>query len=321
MASASRRSFRHYNLVLPVLTSLLLSLLLCSAVQAERWGLVTIQSTHGYGSVIPIQPGTVQFLQSRRPGSVYVADDTNNSRVTSVLNGLRDGDVLVINTHSNAHVFGAGSRAVEWRQFYGFWNVANPPRLSAVIVHGCIFDKDANGNHIPATDTQIDALRRSLNAQSIISYNTTIHALVGRQALHQLIVDILNGNRIAPLIQGANLRFLVDGTVDRQNATLQTLVQSSGGDGQGTMQTANIAGTWNSSIAFKYEITQTGNAFSWNVITPKNEQGRGTIQGASLTASWSGNNGSGTATGKVAKTGPDGRALRIEWSNGVIFFR
>jgi len=253
---------------------------------------------------------------------VYVADDTNNSRVSSVLNGLGAGDVLVINTHSNARQFGVGNTADEWSRFYSYWNVRNPPRLSAVIIHGCIFNPNPNGNPSPATDAQIEAIRRSLNAQAIISYNTSIHPLVGRQVLHQLIVDILNGNRVASLIQGANLRFLVDGAIDRQNVTLQTLVQAAGGDTPTVaVQAANIAGTWNSSINFKYEITQTGNTFGWNVITPKNEQGQGTIQGRNVTASWSGNNGSGTAKGTVTQVGPDGRGLRIEWSNGVSFFR
>ena len=83
----------------------------------------------------------------------------------------------------------------------------------------------------------------------------------------------------------------------------------------------SIEGTWNSSIGFQYNIMQSGNTFTWNVTTPISEQGKGTISGNSINASWSGANGSGSASGRIAGTDSSNRAKRIEWSNGVVFFR
>lgn len=83
----------------------------------------------------------------------------------------------------------------------------------------------------------------------------------------------------------------------------------------------SLEGRWNSSIGFQYDITQSGTTFTWNVITPVREQGRGTLSGNGVTASWSGDNGSGNASGRITETDAQGRAKRIEWSNGVAFFR
>jgi hypothetical protein len=90
-----------------------------------------------------------------------------------------------------------------------------------------------------------------------------------------------------------------------------------------TRETAALSldGRWNSSIGFQYDITQSGKNFTWNVITPVREQGRGTLSGNNVTASWSGDNGSGSAEGRITESDSQGRAQRIEWSNGVVFFR
>jgi len=83
----------------------------------------------------------------------------------------------------------------------------------------------------------------------------------------------------------------------------------------------SIEGMWNSSIGFQYNITQNGNAFTWSVTKPISEQGKGTISDNNLNASWSGTNGSGNATGRITGKDSTNRATRIEWNNGVAFFR
>jgi hypothetical protein len=88
-----------------------------------------------------------------------------------------------------------------------------------------------------------------------------------------------------------------------------------------TTAALSLEGRWNSSIGFQYDITQSGKSFTWNVITPVREQGRGTISGNGVSASWSGDNGSGNAEGRITESDSQGRAKRIEWSNGVVFFR
>jgi hypothetical protein len=83
----------------------------------------------------------------------------------------------------------------------------------------------------------------------------------------------------------------------------------------------SIEGIWGSSIGFQYKISQSGNNFTWNVMKPLREQGRGTISGNNINASWSGDNGSGSANGRIMGVDSLNRASRIEWSNGVVFSR
>jgi len=83
----------------------------------------------------------------------------------------------------------------------------------------------------------------------------------------------------------------------------------------------NIAGAWKSNIKFQYEITQNSNTFSWVVTSPIHEQGKGDLKGRKIRASWKGDNGSGIAEGTVVKVDSQNTATRIEWSNGVVFFR
>lgn len=83
----------------------------------------------------------------------------------------------------------------------------------------------------------------------------------------------------------------------------------------------SIEGAWDSSIGFQYQITQAGNTFTWEVLKPIREHGQGTISGHTINASWRGDNGSGSASGRIILTASKNRANRIEWSNGVIFSR
>jgi len=83
----------------------------------------------------------------------------------------------------------------------------------------------------------------------------------------------------------------------------------------------SIEGIWDSSIGFQYKITQSRNNFTWNVMKPIREEGRGTISGNNINASWSGNNGSGSTNGRIIGVDSQNRASRIEWNNGVVFFR
>ena len=84
-------------------------------------------------------------------------------------------------------------------------------------------------------------------------------------------------------------------------------------------QAPDISGTWKSSIGHMYEITQTGDAFTW-FVSSLNQRAEGTIDGNSVKASWRGLLRRDSATGKVILDA-EGRAVRIEWSNKVVFFR
>ncbi len=95
--------------------------------------------------------------------------------------------------------------------------------------------------------------------------------------------------------------------------------QAAAAGAQPRTPTPDISGTWQSSIGLVYEITQTGTTFSWHVASI-NQRAEGTIDGNSVKASWRGLLRRDSATGKVILDA-SGKAIRIEWSNGVIFRR
>jgi hypothetical protein len=77
----------------------------------------------------------------------------------------------------------------------------------------------------------------------------------------------------------------------------------------------SISGLWGSNIGASYRITQSGNSFRWVVGQgAQTETGNGNVNGYNVSASWSGANGSGSASGIIA-----GNLKAIEWNNGVIF--
>jgi len=84
--------------------------------------------------------------------------------------------------------------------------------------------------------------------------------------------------------------------------------------------TASIGGAWKSSIGLVYEIRQREEQFGWTAAN-SDEKGRGTCHGKEISAMWSGSAGSGTAKGVITEVDNSGKAMRIEWDNGVIFFR
>ena len=88
----------------------------------------------------------------------------------------------------------------------------------------------------------------------------------------------------------------------------------------GPVTPAAIGGIW-TAMKFTYTITQTGNTFTWTNSGIPGEAATGTIDGTAVKAAWKrGMAGDGSATGKVV-TDAGGRAIRIEWSNGVHFVR
>ncbi len=81
----------------------------------------------------------------------------------------------------------------------------------------------------------------------------------------------------------------------------------------------DIGGMWESNIGRIYNIEQTGESFTWTVLSLL-QVGKGTITGTTIEASWEGNAGTGSAKGKIILD-ESGKPIRIEWSNGVVFKR
>ena len=85
-------------------------------------------------------------------------------------------------------------------------------------------------------------------------------------------------------------------------------------------QVRDISGKWSSNIGVDYEITQSGNQFTW-FAAKINQKGSGTLSQSGISASWTDPGGSGSAKGNITEVDSSGAATRIEWDNGVVFFR
>ncbi len=82
----------------------------------------------------------------------------------------------------------------------------------------------------------------------------------------------------------------------------------------------DISGFWRSSIGQTYVIEVQGSRFTWHV-EKLGQTATGTIDGSRLTATWQAGRQRQSVTGKVAGVDGAGRAVRIEWSNKIVFFR
>ncbi|MBL8674684.1 MAG: hypothetical protein JNL07_07350 [Rhodospirillales bacterium] len=88
----------------------------------------------------------------------------------------------------------------------------------------------------------------------------------------------------------------------------------------GSVAAAVIGGTW-TAMNTVYTITPSDMTFTWTNPGLGGEIAAGAIDGAAVKASWKGGRfGDGSGTGKGV-TDAGRRAIRIEWSNGVVFVR
>ena len=83
------------------------------------------------------------------------------------------------------------------------------------------------------------------------------------------------------------------------------------------LEPISIAGTWKSNIGLVYDITQNKDKFTWKV-RDQSQVGEGTITGDAVNVTWIDLKGRGGAKGKIILD-RGGKAVRIEWTNGVIF--
>ncbi|MGB9005568.1 MAG: hypothetical protein WCB96_07585 [Candidatus Aminicenantales bacterium] len=82
----------------------------------------------------------------------------------------------------------------------------------------------------------------------------------------------------------------------------------------------DISGEWHSNVRCAFLVKQNGDEFTWEGID-RRQAGRGRINGRQLEASWEGEPEAGQAKGEVVEATPEGWAFRIQWTNGMVFFR
>lgn len=116
-----------------------------------------------------------------------------------------------------------------------------------------------------------------------------------------------------------------DGKVHRvpvdanQVVSIEFIPGSSGQDSTPSLP-GSIEGEWTSNINVEYKIQQHGNSFDW-YAEKLHEKATGTINERDVSASWSGDWGKNSTTGKIVAFDSTGKASRIEWVNGVVFTR
>ncbi len=81
----------------------------------------------------------------------------------------------------------------------------------------------------------------------------------------------------------------------------------------------DVSGSWNCTNGRKYEFTQNGNRFAWD-LESLNEKGNGVIIGNNAAVSWAGDGGIGSAICQILSDS-EIRATRIDCDNGVSFIR
>lgn len=83
-----------------------------------------------------------------------------------------------------------------------------------------------------------------------------------------------------------------------------------------------IGGQWDSTINFRYVITQDGRTFTWRVAAPLDETATGTIDdNGTLIAEWKNPKGSGRGQAHVITRDDNNVAEVIKWDNGVVMYR
>jgi hypothetical protein len=80
-----------------------------------------------------------------------------------------------------------------------------------------------------------------------------------------------------------------------------------------------IDGRWNTNIDLAYDIVQVSNRFSWGVAE-RDPEGLGWIAGTAVHVTWQQGGAELSATGTISLDA-NGRATRIEMSNGIVFSR
>ncbi|MEK7469595.1 MAG: hypothetical protein AAB074_19655 [Planctomycetota bacterium] len=98
----------------------------------------------------------------------------NFTDAKAALQALGNGALLVLNCHSSITQVGVptaegDTKLIEWKDFWGYFGIARPPRLALACLNGCVGKADAGGVKGESTDWDLELLRCTLSAQALIS--------------------------------------------------------------------------------------------------------------------------------------------------------
>jgi hypothetical protein len=122
---------------------------------------------------------------------------TSKADLDKALGILSDGDMLILNAHSNTRLFQFPDekriKNVNWLDIWSNANIKVPPRLSAVLIASCM---KANETVPPVSMNEIETVRKALHTTILVIPNrtyTTRDAKLGKTIMDD-IVDFYSGN-------------------------------------------------------------------------------------------------------------------------------
>jgi len=157
---------------------------------------VTIQTTlsGSYKGTRPLDQSALAKL-----GIAEYANADSKGDLKAVLSQLKNGDILILAVHSNPDVVAVGKETVKWPGFWAHFGVADPPKLAAVIIAGCMGrETRSNGEtkSVPATAEEVNLIRRSLHANALLVPVGNVHPILGSIQACQFVDSLRKEKKI-----------------------------------------------------------------------------------------------------------------------------
>lgn len=201
------------------------------------------------------------------------------SEIAPVLRQLKDGDVLVLAMHSNPEKFGLGSEVVEWKDFWRTFGVDKPPRLSAVIMGGCMVKYIGKDDVEPITEAQTTALRDIFKAEAVFTPRGAVHKNVAINDTNGLLGSLLGGKKLADLNLQGRWQYSVASKWKKPDGTLKDITLADLRRGGVTEQEAYDAGV--EAGKSPYDVSSGYDKYNDNEVTAKAFR-RGFLKGREL---------------------------------------
>lgn len=159
--------------------------------RAEDVG-VTIQTTlsTAYKGTAPLTASITGKLKGGAEDSHDVA------KIAAHLRKLKDGDVLVLAIHSSQRIFAIGGKTHPWSDFWKVFGIAQPPRLSAAILGGCMVEDLDSAKIKPITPDQVRELRGHLNAEIIYTPRGAIPFILALNNTDGILTSLLSNKKL-----------------------------------------------------------------------------------------------------------------------------
>lgn len=218
---------------------------------------ITISTTlsSSYPSTNPLRQETVNLLDVNE-------NSDNETKIGNALKQLQDGDVLVLSVHSNPELFAVGKikPIPKWSQFWKTFGINKPPELRAVIIGGCMANKEGE-TYIPASEEQMQAIRAGLNTNALFAPISGINPIVAAIDTTTLLSSILSGKKFADIDLGGKWNYISSKEEDRDNLKWEADCPDISGYKAGELMVTGISDKYATSIPIGQKRSVGGSSF------------------------------------------------------------